>query len=163
MKPLWKENKTSSLELPSLLVPLRTCQETSNGHDINGPTMYCWHTDQWSRFRAVPVNIIAVSSMLNYLLCKSSLASQIAVRDHMYHNEIYLFSCSLSPVLIWMNSFGTPCLHRVEGNKCHPFNSRRGRLKEPKNVYTIWDLNLIVSSERGVSCSVLFTSHCLYR
>ena len=33
MKPLWKQKKTSSLELPSLLVPLRTCQESSNGHN----------------------------------------------------------------------------------------------------------------------------------
>ena len=49
-----------------------------------------------------------------------------------------------------------------KGNKCHPFNSRRGRLKGPKNVYTIWGLNLIVFSEKGVSCSVLFTSYCLY-
>ena len=46
-------------------------------------------------------------------------------------------------------------------NKCHPFNSRRGRLKGPKYVYTIWGLNLIVSSEKGVPCSVLFTSYCL--
>ena len=34
------------------------------------------------------------------------------------------------------------------GNKCHPFNSRRGRLKGPKNVYTIWGLNLRVFSEK---------------
>ena len=33
MKPLWKQKKTSSLELPSLLVTLRTCLESSNGHD----------------------------------------------------------------------------------------------------------------------------------
>ena len=33
----------------------------------------------------------AVITMLNFLLCKSVLASEIAVRDHMYHNEIYLF------------------------------------------------------------------------
>ena len=32
MKSLWKQ-KTSSLELPSLLVPLRTCQESLNGYD----------------------------------------------------------------------------------------------------------------------------------
>ena len=50
-----------------------------------------------------------------------------------------------------------------KGNKCHPFNSRRGRLKGPKNLYKIWGLNLRVSSEKGVSCSVLFTSYCLYR
>ena len=36
---------------------------------------------------------------------------------------------------------------------CHPFNSRRARLKGPKNVYTIWGLNLIVISGKGVSCS----------
>ena len=40
--------------------------------------------------RAVPVNATAVISMLNYLLCKSSIASEIAVRDHMYHYEIYI-------------------------------------------------------------------------
>ena len=49
--------------------------------------------------------------MLNYLLCKLSLASEIVVRDHMYHNKIYLFSCSLSPVLIWTNSFRTLCVY----------------------------------------------------
>ena len=36
---------------------------------------------------AVPVNATAVIS----ILCKSSIASEIAVRDHMYHNEMYLF------------------------------------------------------------------------
>ena len=41
-----------------------------------------------------------------------------------------------------------------KGNKSHPFYSSRGRLKGPKNVYTIWRLNLIVSSETGVYCSV---------
>ena len=49
-----------------------------------------------------------------------------------------------------------------KGNKDHPFNSRRGRLKGPKNVLTIWGLNFIVLSEKGVSCSVLFKSYCLY-
>ena len=63
-----------------------------------------------SRIRAAPVNATAVINMLNYLLYKSSLASEIAVRDHMYHNEIYLFSSSLHPVLIWTNSFGTFCI-----------------------------------------------------
>ena len=29
-----------------------------------------------------------------------------------------------------------------KGNKCHPFNSRRGRLKGPKKLYAIWSLNL---------------------
>ena len=53
---------------------------------MNGPTIYSVHTDQWSRIRAGPVNSTAVISMLNYLLCKSSLASEIAIRDHMYHN-----------------------------------------------------------------------------
>ena len=43
-----------------------------------------------------------------------------------------------------------------KGNKCHPFNSRAGRLKGPKNVYTLWDLNLIVFSEKGVFYSLLF-------
>ena len=42
---------------------------------VNGPTTYCVHTDQWSRIRAVSVNATPVISMLNYLLCKSSLAS----------------------------------------------------------------------------------------
>ena len=56
-----------------------------------------------------------------------------------------------------------------KGNKCHPFNSRRGRLKGSIYIYiyiythTICGLNLIVFSEKGVSCSVLFTSYCLYR
>ena len=67
------------------------CQESSNGHDI-----------QWSDYvlRAYRPMVAhssgscestAVISMLNYLLCKSSLASEIAARDHMYRNEIYLF------------------------------------------------------------------------
>ena len=51
-----------------------------------------------------------------------------------------------------------------KGNKCHPFNSRRGRFKGPIYIYIyiyfIWGLNLIVLSEKGVSCSVLFTSYC---
>ena len=34
-------------------------------------------------------------------------------------------------------------------------------MKGPKKVYTIWGLNLIVSSEKGVSCSVSFTSYCV--
>ena len=46
-------------------------------------------------------------------------------------------------------------------NKCH--RRRRGRFKGQKKLYTVWGLNLIVSSEKGVSCSVLFTLHCLYR
>ena len=50
--------------------------------------------------RAGPKDATDETSMLNYLLCKSSLASEIAVRDHMYHSEIYLFSCSLPPALI---------------------------------------------------------------
>ena len=66
-------------------------QESSNGHDNQWFDDLLVHTGQWSRIRAVPVNATAVISMLNYLLCKSSLASEIAVRDHMYHNEIYLF------------------------------------------------------------------------
>ena len=57
------------------------------------------------------VNATAVISMLNYFLCKSSLASEISIRDHMYQNETYLFWCSLPPVLMWMNSFGTPCIY----------------------------------------------------
>ena len=77
---------------------------------INSPMIYCKHTRQWSCIRAVPVNTTAIISILNYLLCKSSLASEIAVRDHMYHNEIYLFWCSLPPVLIWTNSFRTLCI-----------------------------------------------------
>ena len=71
VKPLWKQKKTSSLELPSLLVPLRTCQESSNGQTINGSTMYCVHTGQWPRIRAVPVNATAVITMLNYLVINS--------------------------------------------------------------------------------------------
>ena len=71
--------------------------------------MYCMHTCQCLCIRAVTVNAIAVISMLNYPLCKSSLASEIAARDHKYHNEIYLFWCSLPPILIWTNSFRTPC------------------------------------------------------
>ena len=82
---------------------------------INGLTIYCVHTDQWSRIRAVAVNATAVISMLNYLLCKSSLASEIAVRDHMYHNKIYLFPCCLPALLIWTNSFGTICIYMGGG------------------------------------------------
>ena len=33
MKPLWKQKKTSSLELPSLLLTLRTYHKSSNGHE----------------------------------------------------------------------------------------------------------------------------------
>ena len=91
MKQLWKQKKTSSLELPSLLEPLRTYHESSNGHDNQWFDDLLVHTGQWSRIRAVPVNATAVISMLKYLLCKSSLASKIAARDHVYHNEIYLF------------------------------------------------------------------------
>ena len=51
-----------------------------------------------------------------------------------------------------------------KGNKCHPFNCRRGRLKLPKKYISVWGLNLIVFSEKKVvSCSVLFTSYNLYR
>ena len=38
-----------------------------------------------------------------------------------------------------------------KGNKCHAFNIRLGRLKGPKNLYTIWGLNLILSSRKGVT------------
>ena len=44
-----------------------------------------------------------------------------------------------------------------KGNKCHPFNSRWGRLKGPKNIYTICGLHLIVSQKRVFF--VLFCSH----
>ena len=118
MKPLWKQ-ETSSLELtiaagtiadmPGIIEQTRqwmvrrcTVCIQANGH--------CVHTGQWPCIRAVPVNAIARISMLNYFLYKSSLASEIAVKDHMYHSEIYLFWCSLHPVLIWTNSFGTFCI-----------------------------------------------------
>ena len=78
---------------------------------INGPTVYCVHAGQWSRIRSVHANVTTKTSMLNYLLCKSSLASEIAVRDHMCNNGIYLFWYSLPPVLIWTNSFGTLCIY----------------------------------------------------
>ena len=48
-----------------------------------------------------------------------------------------------------------------KGNKCHPFNSRRGRLKGP--IYTIWGLNFIIFSEKGVSFSLSFTLYSVYR
>ena len=35
-----------------------------------------------------------------------------------------------------------------KGYKCHRFNSRRGRSKGTKNVYTILGLNLIVFSKK---------------
>ena len=35
-----------------------------------------------------------------------------------------------------------------KGNKFHPFNSSRGRLKRSKNVYTIWGLNILVFTEK---------------
>ena len=50
----------------------------------------CTACIQGSRIRAVPVNSTAVISMLNYLLCKSSLASEVAVKDHMYLGLPYL-------------------------------------------------------------------------
>ena len=59
---------------------MELCQESLNGHD-----------NQWSD-DVLCVNATAVINMLNYLLCKSSLASEIAVRDYIYHNKIYLFS-----------------------------------------------------------------------
>ena len=40
------------------------------------------------------------------------------------------------------------CYTEWKENKCHPFNSRRGRLKGPKNVHKIWGQNLIVFSEK---------------
>ena len=76
-KPLWTQKKNSTLELPSLLVPLRTCQESSNGHDNQWSDDVLRATGQWSRIGAVPVNVIALS-----------LALKIAVRDLMYQNEI---------------------------------------------------------------------------
>ena len=43
-----------------------------------------------------------------------------------------------------------------KGNKCHPFKSRRGRFKGHYiYIYTIWDLNLIVFSVKGVSSCIL--------
>ena len=47
------------------------------------------------------------------------------------------------------NQYGLHIFKYTEwkGSKCHLFNSRRGRFKGPKNMYTIWGLNLIVSSE----------------
>ena len=58
---------------------------------INDLIMYCVRTGQWSGIRALPVNATAAISMLYYLLCKSSLASETVFRDNMYHNETYLF------------------------------------------------------------------------
>ena len=64
---------------------------------------------------------------------------------------------------------------RWKGNKCHPFNSRRARLKGSiyythtrthththTHIHTILGLNLIIFSEKAVYCSVLFISYCLY-
>ena len=48
--------------------------------------------------------------------------------------------------------------------KCHPFKCT-GMVENTnihKLIHTILSLNLIVFSEKGVSCSVLFTSYCLY-
>ena len=67
-----------------VLVPLRTCQESSSGHDNQ------WSDDVLRAYRPMVAHSssscesTAVSRMLNYLLCKSSLASEIAVGDHMY-------------------------------------------------------------------------------
>ena len=64
-------------------------------------------------------------------------------------------------------SFGQNTLMKStgwKGNKCHPFNSRRERLKAPKIIYTIWGSKLdSFLRKNGVSCSVLFTLYCLYR
>ena len=49
-------------------------------------------------------------------------------------------------VLVW---YYTVC----KENKCHPINSRRGRLKGP--IYSI----LIVFSQKGVSFCLLFTAY----
>ena len=125
---MWKQRKTSSLELPRCWYHWGHARNLGMDTTINGPKMYCIHSGQWSRIRAVPVNDTALISMLNYLLCKSSLASEIAVRDHMYHNEIY-FSCSLPPVLIWTNIFGTPCIREwfleIELEKSNQFNQKK--------------------------------------
>ena len=53
-------------------------------------------------------------------------------------------------------------IYRVKDNKCHPFNSRRGRLKGPIYIaYTIWGLNLIVFTEKVIPCSLLWMSYWL--
>ena len=50
------------------------------------------------------MNATVVIGMLSYLLCKSSLASEIAVRDYVYHNKIYfifMFSTSCINLNEW--------------------------------------------------------------
>ena len=88
----------------------------------------------------------------NFVICfdKNSLMVPLQVNLHIIQN-VYLNTAKYLEYTEW------------KGNKCQTFNSRRGRLKGPKNVYTIWSLNFIVSSEKDVSCSVLFTSYCLHR
>ena len=102
MRQLVYENVVETAEdlVARITVAAGTIADMPGIFERTRQSMYCVHTDQWSRIRAVPVNTTAVISMLNYLLCKSYLASEIAVRDHMYHNEIYLFRCYLPPVLI---------------------------------------------------------------
>ena len=86
--------------------------------------------------------------------CKNTLSHRIQIfRKH----EKTLYFCK------WRNWIYLKRYTGWKGSKCLPLNSRRGRLKGPKNLYTIWGLNLIVFSEKGVSSSVLFTSYCLYR
>ena len=63
VKPLWKQKKTSLLELPSLLITSQTCQESSNEHDNQWSDDVLHACMQW-RIRAVPVNVTAVISML---------------------------------------------------------------------------------------------------
>ena len=49
-----------------------------------------------------------------------------------------------------------------KGNNCHPFSSRRGRLKGPKNLYAIWGLNLIVFSRKMVFLALCCSRRTAY-
>ena len=131
--------------------------------------MYCVHTGQWSCIPAVPVNATSVISMLNYLLCKSSLASGIAIRDHMYHNEIYLFWCSLPPVLIWTKSFRTLCIWFMicipvyqSSNSVFPFLFFRCTWYTSVDVTALFWLNFFINckKKRKVIGFIINKVHC---
>ena len=68
-------------------------------------------------------------------------------------------STLLTSSLVSLGSFYIFIYTGSKGNKCHPFNNRRGRLKGP-NMWSIHDSFFF--SGKGFSCSVSFTSYCLY-
>ena len=56
--------------------------------------------------------------------------------NYFWVKEILLSLCSGCSVFIWLLlKISSPQYYRVDGNGCHPFNSRRGRLKGPIYIY----------------------------